>query len=412
MFSVKRDARTIYLSKEDEQALSIIMDILKFNCKEHKIYINGAYDYYKDTFYEYKDYTLKEIMEIIKLYNDNSISKQVKERLLDIKKLQDYLMLLSIKGLIVINYGINECNSYRRVPVSLVNSVYTRNYYKININNPKKILLISDTHIGNEKVEDFNLINKVFKYAEEEHGIDTAIHLGDVFEGIRLDKGRYSGLSMDSPEVKQIIENQLEKFKKYFPENLKVIAIEGNHDNNILKYLNQMNYLGYPLNQHYLTAIKPNFYMLKERNNGYIIELGDLRIALSHPLQFNLFIPYVKTFEVYGNDHFLELFKKYNIDNIDLIISGHFHYSLNYMLEDYNQETRRIIEVVPSLSKISQETKDKFISNILRFIYNDLGKITHYGITPLYLLEDKITEGKERIYPINKELQESNQIRF
>ena len=402
-----RFSRSLITSNEEIYALYLILDILKINCIKKGNFAEED-EQYRDLFYEYKNYTIDEIIGIISQYDENYISPQIKIELMKKDKVKEYLILLAILGKIVINDVIDGEDTYRLVPKNLMDSSMTKEYCNIDLNNTERVLLISDTHIGDEENEDFEMINKLFQYAKKSYRINTAIHLGDVFHGIRIDKGKYKDYSYYSLEIQQILDDQLKKFHNKFPNDMKVIALEGNHDKSIRKYLNTMDYLGQGLNQLYLTILKPNFHMLKEREYGHIISGPNIKISLSHPLQFNVFFPYVKTNEIKKDNLFSSNFKKYNTSNIDLLLSGHFHYNMHYSITDDNQVTKRIFEVIPSLSKISLSTKDKCISKILRFIYDELGNVTHYSITPLYLSNNKIVEGEEIIYPTNKVLIQEN----
>lgn len=366
-------------------------------------------DPYKDLFYEYKPYTLEEIM--IEIINDNSIPENVKSTILNKKMLHDSLILLAILGEIVIIDNLDEENEYKYVSKCLKDSAYTNSFSEINIGSCERVILISDTHIGNSEIEDFDMINDVINYAKRKYGINIALHLGDVFEGVRLDKGKYNGYPIDSKEIQQTLDSQLEKFSIYYPKNIKTIAVAGNHDENIINYLKSKNYLGHSLNHLYLSMINPNFHMIQRnkrykdsiQNNQLVVNGQNIRINLSHPLTFNMFYPYVKTNEI-EESGFSSIFKDKNPTNIDLFISGHFHFNMNYNILDDNNITQRRYEVIPSLSRLNQETEDKCASKIIRFIRDNLGNITHYGITPLYYINNKVIEGEEIVYPTNNSL--------
>lgn len=399
--------RTLSTDRDSWYAFFIIQDILRKNAIKDSVAIEED-DEYRDMFYQYKDYTLDEIRNEIRNYDNEHISDSLREKLLNKVMLQEFLSILVMTGRVILNDVIGDDSTYTIVPKYLIDSNYTRYYSNIRLGNIDRVLLISDTHIGDEEHEDFALIDYVFSYVRDKYNISTAIHLGDVFHGIRLDKGEYAQQSYYSSQVQEILDMQLDKFKKYFPDYMNVIAIEGNHDTSVIEYLNHFNYLGHGLNELYLSILKPNFHMLRKRENGYMIYGPNMNISLSHPLRFNIFFPYVKTDEIDKENDFTCLFKNKNTDDVDLLLSGHFHYNLSYSIDDSNDITRRIFEVVPSLSKLSSYTDDKCVSKILRFIYDINGNITHFGVTPLYLSQQKIVEGDEKVYQTNNKLIEKN----
>ena len=398
--------RILRTDDDHSNALFVLGDVLRLGAIENENYNEDDFEY-KDMFYEYKNYTLDEI--IIEVLNYGGyMSDSTKEMLLDKVKLQEYLCLLLMMGRIVMNDVVGGDSTYRLVPRCYMDSGYTRGYANIQLGNIDRVLLTSDTHIGDEEHEDFDMMNSVFYYARDKYSISTVLHLGDVFHGIRLDKGKYAGLSYYSAQVQEILDKQLEKFKKFFPDFMNVIAIEGNHDTSIIEYLNHANYLGYGLNQLYLSILKPNFHMLRQREFGNFIYGPNIKIGLSHPLRFNIFFPYVKTNAVDEEDEFTSVFKKSNTDDVDLLLSGHFHFNRNFSVNDDNGVTRRVFEVVPSLSKSCLDTNDKCVSKILRFIRDVNGNVTHFGITPLYYVNKEIVEGEEIVYPTNNMLREEN----
>jgi predicted phosphodiesterase len=408
MILEKRGIHRILCTDDDcTNAIFVLDDILRLGAIENENYNEDKIEY-KDMFYEYKNYTLDEIIKEVLIY-DGYMSDSTREKLLNKVKLQEYLCLLLMMGRIVMNDVVGGDSTYRLVPRCYMNSGHTRGYAKIDLGNIDRVLLTSDTHIGDEEHEDFDMMHYVFNYARDRFGISTVLHLGDVFHGIRLDKGKYAGLSYYSAQVQEILDKQLEKFEKYFPDFMNVIAIEGNHDTSIIEYLNHANYLGYGLNQLYLSILKPNFHMLRQREFGNFVYGPNIKIGLSHPLRFNIFFPYVKTNVVDVEDEFISGFKEINTDDVDLLLSGHFHFNRNFSLNDDNGVTRRIFEVVPSLSKLCLDTKDKCVSKILRFVRDINGNVTHFGITPLYYINKEIVEGEEIVYPTNNMLIEENE---
>ena len=348
----------------DSFMLLDLLEVLRFNCIKEE----AVLDKDSDLFYKYQKYTIPEIMSLIEFMD---ISKDVKEYLLDQDKLYECLTYMVMQGKLLVGDVIGGDNTYQVLPKSLMGRSYFNKNSDISVGYPNSFLVISDTHIGDERIEDFKMIDNVFRYAKDVLNIGTAIHLGDVFQGIRLDKGPYNGYSYSSLEVRKILESQLKKFQKFFPDYLKVIAIEGNKDESIVQYLSNFFVSGSRSNHMLLSFMKPNFHMLRKRENGYYIDSEGIRIGLSHPLRFNDFFPYVKTYDIDRDDLFSSLFKPYNSRLVDVYLSGHFHFNMNRSIDDDNGITRRICEVVPSLSKLCYETPDACCAIIFRFITKD-----------------------------------------
>lgn len=386
----------------DLEVLKVLKKILMLNVVKVESFFDDDNDEYYDYLYKYKNYDLDSIIRLVYMHeNDMIFDSSIVSVLTDKSILQVYLNILVIKGYVVINNNINGNDTYRYVPTYMQDSSYTHNYAEIFGDHPDSILLISDTHIGS-KYEDFDLIKRVFDYAIEKYNVDSVLHLGDVFHGIRLDKGEYAGYSINDPEVQEILYSQIDSFVKNFPDYLKVIAVEGNHDLNIINLLKSNRLFMTSLNEHYFNIVKDNFHLIKKRDNGHPIELGDFKIHINHELQFNIFFPYVKTYEIDNINELLMPFTKYNDHNVDLYLSGHFHNQMDYSLDDDNNITRRIYEVVPSLSKIEN---DGCVAKILKFLYDDDGNTIGYNIIPLFSIDSKsIFEGEVKTYKSNSEI--------
>ncbi len=398
------------LTRNEYDALYILMDILKMDCiKKGDFRITREEDErYRDLFYEYKNYSISEIIHIIEFLD---ISSELKELMMNRKFIHNCLMILLMSGKIIINDGVGGEDTYRLVPRNLQDSAFTRSYYNFNFLYPDRVLLISDPHIGYLYYEDFDLIRNVFSYSKNKYYIDIALLFGDVFHGVRLDKGSYEGYSYEDCEIQNILDNQLQSFIDYFPDDMKVIAIEGNHDRSMIEYLKRIRYFSSPVARYYLSLLKPNFHMLNARENGYIINVSNMRISLSHPLKYNMFVPYVKTYEIEDSNSLLFPLRELNTEKVDLLLSGHFHFDMDFCLEDDNEITKRTIEVLPSVSKLALLTDDKCVAKILRFVYDSNRNVEYYGITDLLLEKGNIVEGEERLYLPNNEIRKEDNLR-
>ena len=79
-------------------------------------------------------------------------------------------ILLANEEKIVRTDNYYKDNTYSIVSKRQQKSPYTKHFIKFVDDNPtrtKKVLLISDTHIGNKQIENIDLINAIYEYALE-----------------------------------------------------------------------------------------------------------------------------------------------------------------------------------------------------------------------------------------------------
>lgn len=389
-----RESKLLKLDGIDYNILYFLRKILMLGVEEKSILFNES-----DLFYKYKSYDKDSIISLINSYSSD-IDPGIFSLLLDKNILNQYLNILIMQGVIVCENNLTGEDTYRYVSSDLQGSSYTRNFVEISGRHPDKILLISDTHIGSV-FEDFDLIKRVFDYALEKYGISISLHLGDVFDGVRLDKGKYLNYTLEDEEILDILYGQIDSFVSNFPDYMKVIAIEGNHDLNIIELLRRYNFLYYGLNERILNMLKPNFQLHRSREFGHNINLGDFNIHINHEMQFNIFFPYVKTSEINNIDEIKLPFTSHNSGNVDLYLSGHFHFDLHHSLDDFNGITKRMYEVIPSLSKVGY---DGCVAKIISFSYDNDGNTKGYSIIPLYTIDGKeVFEGEASYYESNRE---------
>ena len=206
------------------------------------------------------------------------------------------------------------------------NSNYTKHYRSFiddNPEKPKKILLISDTHIGNNNLENMDLIRTIYDYAEQ-NNCDYVFHQGDLFEG-------------NSPD-------ELETFIRNYPNNLKTICIMGNHDKKIKspKYLNYYN-------------DSFNFY----ETDCWETSINNIPIHLSH----RLYISWILEDKRIESINDLDNVKNWISNIYNFLISGHLHQGIIY--SENNYENKQVFYIgVPSLSNININKSVAYILDI------------------------------------------------
>lgn len=418
--------RGLNLTDDEYSCLSIINSVLKYDCviPEYSKYLDTKDDpEYYDLSYEYKNYSVKQLKNIINyIYNGDlkneyffkslfdeedsyidELNKKIFNMLQDevlIQKLLDYLVM---RLHIVKNITLGGDNTYTMLPRCKQERSAIGRHVTFDVKKPKSILLVADTHIGNPDMEDLELLQNVIDYSISEFETEECIHLGDVFEGVRLDKGKYVNHNQYDEVIRNINYKQLKKFYDCFPENIKVVVNAGNHDEYMNQFLKQTMVGINLLNYNALSILKPNFHLLVDYEFGHTFKVSNLGIKINHHFTYNMFEPYVKTYEI-DAPPFFENFRKYNCDNVDLYIFGHFHEELHRTVTDNNGVTKREYEVVPSTSKMNI---GKDVAKILLFDYDDKDNVIGYKIVSLKSDESKrISVSKVDYYESNRTLVE------
>ena len=295
----------------------------------------------------------------------------------------DYLLVS--KGCLVRNDFVNEETDYVLLDEHLWNSTYSRSYYNLidKTDIDKKILLISDTHIGNSDMEDFVLLNNLYLYAKN-NGIKTCLHLGDLFD---RNINSYFGFSRN---INQFINN-------YPKTDIMTYSLLGNHDEIYIKYFNQNTVLrNYDFRS--LSMYRKDLYMLPENSN--IINFNDTDFHISHKLYYNFMLNDLKISKIKDLNNvdrldFPNMNLNYKLFNpiYKVNISGHLHQGFIKTIDN------SIYIGVPSTSKINQM---RSIATMLNIHYQDK-KVFLIEITPLYRnLFNEIIGGKTIYHELNK----------
>ena len=266
------------------------------------------------------------------------------------------------------------------------NSSYTRHYYSFNVDdyNNKKFLLISDTHIGNPELENFQMLQNIYNFAIS-NGVNKCFHLGDIFSG-----SYYEKWSRDEMQY------QLNLFVSYYPKNseIKTYSLIGNHDESLhgyFEYKKSYEKSIYDLRQ--LSKFVQNFYVMPR--DTWEATFSNINVKFSHRLFLNWMVRDKKL-------NCLDEIEEDNIfytDTFNMLISGHLHrgFVLNNKVEGKDQ----LLLGVPSATNINI---NGVVAYIISLNYNDFGNVDSADITLLLCdNNNKITSGETINWNFKKE---------
>ena len=304
------------------------------------------------------------------IYNSNSSMKEVddNEIMFNNKMIYDVVeSVLVAKGIIIRNDFINKEPEYILLDKHLWSSSYSKSYSNLSDadTEDKEILLISDTHIGNERIEDFKLLRNLYEYALNRN-IKTCLHLGDLFDK------NINGYADFLSNINSFMNN-------YPPAQIRTYAILGNHD---LAYQNYFKNLSTFRNYDFrsLLLCRPLFYMFPCSSD--IIYFNNTKIHLSHRLYYDTLEPNLRISRVADlNNVDRFIYPNYNLNfqffkpSYKVNISGHLHQGF---IKTTNDNSLYI--GVPSTSKINTLSS---IAIIVKIHYCDSNLESIY-ITPLY----------------------------
>lgn len=311
------------------------------------------------------------IIQIKELLDNNNLFYTIEEINLALN-----ILMVDYGKIIRDDYWSKEC-IYRYVSNSYFqNSSYTRHYYSFNVDdyNDKKILLISDTHIGNPELENFKLLQNIYDYASE-NDINKCFHLGDIFSGTYYQKWS-----------EEEIEHQLDSFRSYYPKNseIKTYFLIGNHDEHIHGYFDyKTNYIKSTYDLRQLSRFMHNFYVLPR---PFIdVKFSDININFSHKMFANWCNPSQKITD-------LEQIGQLNtslVSRVDLLISGHLH--KGFLCSNKFEDKEQLLLGVPSATNINI---NDVVAYVLLLSYDNVGKVNSVDITELLCDSNfKIREG-------------------
>ena len=292
------------------------------------------------------------------------ISKMLHDKysVVDIELVINYLLVN--RGIIIRDDYWNADSVYKYVKDKhLHDSAYTKHYFSFNVddNKDKKILLISDTHIGNSQLENYKMLHNIYEFSLQ-NGVTKCFHMGDIF----------------SKEIKGIwkeenILNQFSLFEKNYPNfnEIKTYALIGNHDKYINDFFeNQPIPFKYDLRQ--LTRYANNFYIIPR--SKWELKFSNAMFHFSHKLYLNPIICEQKLYELKE----IENGNLFYYDRYNVLVSGHLHKGFIY--NNVYDDKEQLFLGVPSATNIN---KNGVVGYIVSLNYDNQENISNMDITLL-----------------------------
>jgi len=340
----------------------------------------------------YPDYTFQEIKMMLETIGIS----------MDDDNLYRYIMLLLVnKREIIRNNDLSGCTTYRLLDNYRKDSKFQRFYGNFEHCFPSKMLVIADTHIGNDKIEDMILVNNVYNYAIK-MGCKVCLHMGDLFNGVshhdfyshwisdtEQQKFNINDYDFTEDEIAEL-ERQLwiftNKYPKCNPNEIKTYVIPGNHDKNIDRYLSQWKDFFLRSDIRGISMVNPSVYILpfKGQDFGYSALIGDLDVHFHHFFYNSQIKPALK---IYGYDDF---FAEQNVVFRDciynILISGHLHEA--FLMSDKNKgiDKEKLYIGVPSLGK---QNLNNVVAYMMEFNYVNDCEVSSVDISVLNADSDR-----------------------
>lgn len=325
--------------------------------------------------YEYKsDFSLK--FKVSQYFEENSklTLSAIKNLLLqenieytDKELLAVITDMLVRRGNITKNDFWTKETEYMKLNQHYTLSSYSKHYYSFEIDDfkTKKILLIADTHIGNNKFEDFKLLDNLYSFAIHK-GATKCFHLGDVFSG------NPSQEQFDLNIRDYQLQNFIHHYPNPLPNEMMTYAISGNHDQQIDPSLWHTGFSSYYYDLRALNYFNPSFYMLPlEKIN---IDFLDKPFILSHRFHHSALIPNLVMHSV--ND--LTQNERWLCEDYAVHISGHLHKGIIYGAGPAKYSSNdQLFLGVPSTSKININNA---VAYLITINYQNNTEITNMDI--------------------------------
>lgn len=246
-------------------------------------------------------------------------------------------------GMIIRNDFWNQELEYIMLENSKRASSYSKHYYSFIVDNnkTKKFLLIADTHIGDENVEDFKLLNNIYDFAISK-GAKKCFHLGDVFCG--YDSQKNFNFELRNHQLMRFINC----YPKPLPNEMMTYAVLGNRDMKMDNILWHTGFSDIYYDLRALSYFNPSFYMFP-RGRVSLDFLGNL-FVFSHKFHHSMLIPNLvinSVDDLLRQDIFLS-------DDYKVHVSGHLHRGIIYGAQPnkYN-DGEQLFLGVPSTSKMN-----------------------------------------------------------
>lgn len=326
---------------------------------------------YKACFLESRIEELFKIKDKVRLSEIRNYLREIKFSYTEEELIWVIYYMFIKRGTIIKNDFWNKEEEYIRIDSYYELSSYTKHYYSFDVDdyNTKKILLISDTHIGNKRLEDFTMIDKVYDYAIK-NGATKCFHLGDVFTG-DINWNEDFDLKSKHNQIKRFIDN----YPRPKKTEMMTYSILGNNDEEIDNLLWHDGYSDYYYDLRQLTYFNPSFYMFPRE---YIsVDFLDKKFHLAHKFHHSMLIHNLRLTcpeDLIKQDMWLD-------GDYSVRISGHLHTGLIYGAApsqfSYNEQ---LFLGVPATIK---ENKNKAVAYLITLNYKNEHEITDMDISIL-----------------------------
>lgn len=221
----------------------------------------------------------------------------------------------------------------------------------------KVFLLISDTHLGNEKMFNSRLLNNLYDYAIK-MGATKCFHLGDLFEGRKGLKGNIYEIKINRKEINLFEEDFsrqinlfINEYPKTNPNEFKTYCLLGNRDETMNRFL-QIRDIIHSSDLRKLSMYDPSFYMFPRSH--WCTNLNDVSFHFDHRLYMSAIIDDLKINELADIEKEREIVGNLALDtDYDVLISGHLHKGIIYTGMDYSEQKDKLYLGVPSSSNIN-----------------------------------------------------------
>lgn len=266
-------------------------------------------------------------------------------------------LLLTNYKMIIRNESWHKQPVYEYLDHNLWDSKYQEAYYSFSdeMSSLKTYLLISDTHIGNDKLFNSKLLHNIYDYAIK-HGAKKCFHLGDLFEGSKeLQSDPYLLSEKQITDFEEEFCRQLNLFineyPKTNPDEFMTYSLIGNHDESMNRFLKFKSWFS-SCDLRKISMYNPDFYMFPRSN--WTTNLNGINIHFNHRLYMSGFIYDLKINKLSD----IEI-KKEQVGSLllephyDLLISGHLHKGIIYTESNYYNEKNNLYLGVPSTSNFN-----------------------------------------------------------
>lgn len=269
----------------------------------------------------------------------NEIKSKLIQKGIDVsgKELFNILQFLLITEQSIIRREYwNKESTYILMDDRIKDSSFTRSHFTFEdeITGKKRFILLSDTHIGNKEIENFQIINSLYDYGIT-NGIRYFFHLGDLFT------------KNSSNNEKDFFLNEIERFKQNYPNpkqnEIMTYALLGNHDEKINNFLKNE----YCQDLRILTTDNNSFYMIPRITWSRVF--NNLDFLFSHRFFHSYALYDLKVNDIED----LEKNTMWQDGSYHVHVCGHLHKGIIYTQNHYNKQRDILFLGVPSTSNIN-----------------------------------------------------------